>query len=148
MRGRGVGRRGPGLVGTMATTAVVVGTAHAVSGAMSGGKQDAAAAQQQQAAAAQQADMAQQQQMADMQAQLDQIDAEKQAAAQQAAIDAGVAAKLAEQAAAPAPAAAPAAPAAAGGDDAMAKLQQLADMKAQGLLSDEEFTAAKAKLLA
>ena len=29
----------------------------------------------------------------------------------------------------------------------MAKLQQLADLKAQGILSDAEFTAAKAKVL-
>ena len=44
-----------------------------------------------------------------------------------------------------APAAAPAvAPAA---DDSMAKLQQLADLHSQGVLSDEEFTAAKAKVL-
>jgi membrane protease subunit (stomatin/prohibitin family) len=48
----------------------------------------------------------------------------------------------AQQAAAPAaPAAAPAA------DDSMAKLQQLADLHSQGVLSDEEFTAAKAKVL-
>lgn len=40
-----------------------------------------------------------------------------------------------------APAAAPAA------DDSMAKLQQLADLHSQGVLSDEEFTAAKAKVL-
>ena len=32
MRGRGIGRRGPGLVGTMARTAVVAGTATRVSG--------------------------------------------------------------------------------------------------------------------
>ena len=30
----------------------------------------------------------------------------------------------------------------------MAELQKLADMKAQGLLTDEEFTAMKAKILA
>ena len=48
----------------------------------------------------------------------------------------------AQQAAAPAaPAAAPAA------DDSMAKLQQLADLHSQGVLSDVEFTAAKAKVL-
>jgi membrane protease subunit (stomatin/prohibitin family) len=49
----------------------------------------------------------------------------------------------AQQAAAPAaaPAAVPAA------DDSMAKLQQLADLHSQGVLSDEEFTAAKAKVL-
>ena len=45
----------------------------------------------------------------------------------------------AQQAAAPA-----AAPAT---DDSMAKLQQLADLHSQGVLSDEEFTAAKAKVL-
>ena len=33
------------------------------------------------------------------------------------------------------------------GSDLTSQLQKLADMKAQGLLSDEEFTAAKAKLL-
>jgi Short C-terminal domain len=55
-------------------------------------------------------------------------------------------------AAAPAaPAAAPAAPAAAApaaGDDMVAQLQKLADLKAAGVLSDEEFAAAKAKVLA
>lgn len=39
------------------------------------------------------------------------------------------------------------APAAGGGDDVLAKRQQLADLKAQGILDDAEFTAAKAKLL-
>ena len=33
-------------------------------------------------------------------------------------------------------------------DDLMAQLSKLADLKAAGILSDEEFTAAKAKLLA
>ena len=41
------------------------------------------------------------------------------------------------------PAAAPAAPA----DDTSAKLQELADLHAKGVLSDEEFAAAKAKAL-
>jgi len=41
-------------------------------------------------------------------------------------------------------AAAPAAPA---GDDLTAKLQQLADLHTQGVLTDQEFTEAKAKLL-
>lgn len=45
-------------------------------------------------------------------------------------------------------AAAPAAPAAApAGDDTSAKLQELANLHAQGILSDEEFAAAKAKAL-
>jgi hypothetical protein len=50
----------------------------------------------------------------------------------------------AQAAAAPAAAPAPAAPAE---DDQMAKLQQLADLHTSGVLSDEEFAAAKAKVL-
>jgi Short C-terminal domain len=51
--------------------------------------------------------------------------------------------------AAPAPAApAPAAPApSAGADDRIAKLQQLADLKNQGILTDEEFATEKARIL-
>ena len=50
-----------------------------------------------------------------------------------------------QQAAAPAPAApAPAAPAV---DDQTAKLQELAQLNEQGVLTDEEFAAAKAKVL-
>jgi Short C-terminal domain len=45
-----------------------------------------------------------------------------------------------------APEAAPAAPAQPEDDD-MAKLQQLAQLHSQGVLSDEEFAAAKAKIL-
>jgi hypothetical protein len=45
---------------------------------------------------------------------------------------------------APAPAAAPAS----GGDDMVSKLKQLAELKSSGVLSEEEFQAAKAKLLA
>ena len=40
-----------------------------------------------------------------------------------------------------------AAPAAAGGDDLVSKLNELAQLKAQGILSEAEFEAAKAKLL-
>lgn len=105
---RRIGR--PGLVGTMARTAVVAGTANATVGAMNRRQANKQAEQQ-----------AQVQQQAE------------QLAAQQAA-------------APPAPAPAPAAPAA--GGDLMAQLQQLGDMKNAGLLSDEEFAAAKAKLLA
>jgi len=49
-----------------------------------------------------------------------------------------------QQMAAQQAAAAPAAPAE---PDYAAELQQLADLKAQGILSDEEFAAAKAKVL-
>jgi hypothetical protein len=51
-----------------------------------------------------------------------------------------------EQAAAAAPPA-PAAPAAPAQDDQMTQLQNLAALHTQGVLSDEEFAAAKAKVL-
>jgi Short C-terminal domain len=113
---RRVGR--PGLVGTMARTAVVAGTATAVVGGVSRSQQakGQAAADQQ---AANQAAFESQAQMAEMQAQMN---------------------AMQNQQAAPA-AAAPA-------NDTMAKIQQLADLHASGVLTDEEFTAAKAKLLA
>ena len=114
---RRVGR--PGLVGTMARTAVVAGTATAVVGGVSRHQ----AGKQQQAADA--AAYQQEQQQAQMQAMA------QQAAAEQAA---------AQAAAAPPPAAAPA-------NDLTSQLQQLATLKEQGILSDEEFAAAKAKLL-
>ncbi|MGB7879968.1 MAG: SHOCT domain-containing protein [Ilumatobacteraceae bacterium] len=106
----------------MARTAVVAGTASAVVGHSQNkqmAKQQEAAEQQ----AAQQAAFESQAQLADMQAQMN--------------------AMQAQQAPPPAPAAA-AAPA---GDDMMAQLSKLADLKAAGVLSDEEFAAAKAKLL-
>jgi hypothetical protein len=115
----------PGLVGTMARTAVVAGTATAVVGH----SQNKQAAKQQAAADAQMQD----QQMADMQAQMDAMQAQQ---AQQAA-------PPPPPAPAPAPAAAPAA-----GGDLMGELSKLADLKAAGVLTDEEFAAAKAKLLA
>jgi hypothetical protein len=88
----------------MARTAVVAGTASAVSGRV-------ARRQQQRYMEGEQADAYQQEQYA----------------AQQA------------------PAAAP--PATASGADLTTELQRLADLKTQGLLSDEEFAAAKQKLL-
>jgi hypothetical protein len=51
------------------------------------------------------------------------------------------------QAAAAAPAAPAAAPAAPAGGDSSAKLQELANLHAQGVLTDDEFAAAKAKVL-
>jgi len=89
-------RRGPGLIGVAARTAVVAGTATAVSGKVA----------QKQANKA--ADQAAQQQA--------------QAEAQQ------VAAEPAE-------------------DPQVAKLKELASLHSQGVLTDEEFAAAKAKLL-
>lgn len=118
-------RRGgrPGLIGLAARTAVVAGTATAVSGSMSRRQQ-----QQAQNTYEQQQYEAQQQQ-----AQMQQ--AAQEAVAQQQAQQAAIAQQTAP--------AAPAAPA----DDLMAKLQQLATMHTQGLLSDDEFAAAKGKLL-
>ncbi len=116
-------RRGrPGLVGTMARTAVIAGTATAVSNNVS---------QRQAGKQANQADQAQYQ-------------ADQAAAAQQAQIDAQVQAALAAQAAqqqavalaAPAPAV-----------DLTAELEKLAALKAKGLIDDGEFSAMKSKLL-
>ncbi len=117
-----IGRRGPSLMGTMARTAVVAGTATAVSGNVA----------RRQAGKAQQAQMAAEMQQEQMKAEV---------RAEMAAEAAAAAPPPPPPAPAPAPAAAPAA------DDTMAKLQQLADMKAQGILTDEEFAAAKAKVL-
>ena len=108
----------PGLVGMAARTAVVAGTATAVSGSVQRHQQEKAQGQYEQ-----QQYEAQQQQ------------AQMNAAAQQAVAQ--------QQAAAPA---APAAPAAAE-VDIVAELQKLAGLHQQGILSDEEFAAAKAKLL-
>jgi hypothetical protein len=50
--------------------------------------------------------------------------------------------------AAPPPTAAPAAPASSGmSEDSMAKLQQLADLHSQGILTDAEFEVQKQKIL-
>ena len=51
-----------------------------------------------------------------------------------------------QQQAPPAPTAPPPAPSA-GGDDRLAQLQQLAELKQQGILTDEEFAAEKARIL-
>lgn len=108
----------PGLIGLAARTAVVAGTANAVSGGMARRQQrrDQSSYEQEQYEAAQQ-----------------------QAMMQQSAQDA-----LAQQqpAAPAAPAAAPAP-----GTDLIAELQKLAALKEAGVLNDAEFTAAKSKLL-
>jgi len=114
----------------MARTAVVAGTASAVVGASANrqaGKQQAAAEQQ----AAQQAAFESQAQLAQMQADMDAMKSQQVAPAP-----------------APAPAPAVASAPAAGGGDLLAELSKLADLKAAGVLTDEEFSAAKAKLLA
>ena len=111
----------PGLVGTMARTAVVAGTATAVSGGMVRHAQKKEQAQQQ--------DEYYEQQM--MQQQIDQAAAAAVAAQQPAPV-----------AAAPAAAAAPAE------DPMVTKLKELAQLHSAGILSDDEFSAAKARLLA
>ena len=99
MRRRGIGRVGrPGLVGTMARTAVVAGTATAVSGGVS---------RRQQARAQESADA--------------------QAREQQ-------------QAAPPPPMAPPPA-------DLVTQLRELAELKDQGILTQQEFDVQKARLL-
>lgn len=107
----------PGLVRTMGRTAVIAGTATAVSGGM----QRRRAGRDQAAAQEQNEDL----QMQDMQAQLDQLQQQQQAAPPPP----------------PPPAAAPA------GGDLMAELEKLGQMRTAGLLDDAEFAAAKAKLL-
>ena len=115
----------PGLMGTMARTAVVAGTATAVSGGMRRHSAQNAAADQQ--AAAQQ-----------QQAMVDQ--AADQAAAQ-------VQAQQAQAQAAP-PVQDQPAPAAMSTDDKIAKIKELGELKTAGLLSEEEFATEKAKVLA
>lgn len=103
MRRRGMRGGRPGLVGTMARTAVVAGTATAVSGGVAR-RQQAKAVQSQEA----------------------------QAYEEQ------------QQAPAPAPAAAPAEST----GDVISQLKELAELKNQGILTDAEFEAQKAKILA
>ena len=114
----------------MARTAVIAGTATAVSGSVYRHQQGKANAQQAQTDA-QQTTYDNQAQMQEMQAQMQQMQAQQ---AQQAIAAQG-----------PAPAAIPAQ---SGAVDMTAQLQQLASMKASGILSEEEFQAAKAKVLA
>lgn len=57
------------------------------------------------------------------------------------------AAQAQEQAPAPAPAPEAAPPPASSGDDTLTQLQKLADLKSQGILTDEEFAAQKARIL-
>lgn len=118
MLGRPMMRRGrPGLLGTVARTAVVAGTATAVVGGVSRRQQGKA------------------QQAADAQAyEAEQQDAAMQASAQQAATQ--------QAAAAPPPP-----PPASGGDDMLSQLERLGQLKQQGILTQEEFDMEKAKIL-
>lgn len=120
---RRIGR--PGLVGLAARTAVVAGTANAVNGAMNNS----------------------QQRKAQEQWEAEQYQAAQQQAAMNAAAQQAVQQQLA--AAAPPPPAVAAAPAPAAGEvDIVASLQKLSALRDAGALSDAEFEAAKARLLA
>lgn len=125
---RGSGRGGPSLLGTMGRTAVVAGTATVVSKGVSNSMDSAA---QQRALAEQQRALAEQQKL--------------DAAVQQAlaAQQAQAAPPAAEAPPAPAPAAPGISP-----TERIAMLQQLAELKGQGILSDAEFEAEKARILA
>ena len=118
-------RRGPGLVGTMARTAVVAGTAAVTVGAVQGHQQKKAMEQQEEAAEAAQAQQ-QQQDIAEMQQQMAAMQAQQAQQSMAAAVP----------------------PPSAAGTDMMAQLNQLSQLHTQGVLTDEEFAAAKAKLLA
>lgn len=106
-RARGLGRGGPGLIGTAARTAVIAGTATAVSGRV---------------AAAQQARVA-------------------------PAPATPAAAGVAEPVPVPAPAT-PAPPAPLDVDQLRSQLIALGELRDAGLLTEEEFAAKKAQLLA
>ena len=135
MRRRGgIGRPGRGIVGTMATAAVIGGSAAAASHAVER-RMDRKDAAKQQEAEAEYAAVQSQADIQDMQAQMAAMQA------QQAQM-----AMMAQQAQAAPPPVAPAP--AAGGPDLMAQLQQLAQLKDAGALTDAEYAAAKAKLLA
>lgn len=104
LAGRRVGR--PGLVGAMARTAVIAGTAQATTNAVN--RRAMAKAEQQQAAYQ-----------------------EQEAPAQTAPVQAAPAQP----------------PAPAGGGDLVAELSKLAELREAGVLSEDEFTAAKQRLL-
>jgi Short C-terminal domain len=108
-------RGGAGIVGTMARTAVIAGTATAVSNKVSE-RQYNKSAEKQQAQMADQAALSNQQDMEQMQAQMQAMQAQQLQAATSP-------------------------------PDLTAKLQQLAELKASGVLSEQEFASAKAKLL-
>jgi hypothetical protein len=119
-----------GLIGGIARTAVIAGTATAVSNRVSRRQANRWASQEQQ-----QYEAAAYQQQAYGQPQYAQPPQYTAPAPTPQYV-----------APAPPPARAPA-PSPAMGDDTVAELQKLAGLNAQGILSDAEFTAAKAKLL-
>src|SRR5215510_8862327 len=116
-------RQGPGILGMVARTAVISATSTAVSRRVNQRMANREYAQQQQEAA-EAAGWEAQAELERMKAQMAALQAQQ------------------VQAATPAPAAP-----AGGGTDLLAQLQQLAQLKEAGALTDAEFAAAKAKLL-
>jgi len=112
----------------MARTAVVAGTATATVGAVQGHQQRKADSRAQEQMA-QEAAFQSQQELEQMRAQMAQMQAQQ-----------------AQAAVAPQTAPAPAAPASSG-DDPIAKLLKLNELKQSGALTEEEFQAAKTKIL-
>jgi Short C-terminal domain len=124
-------RRGPGIVGTVARTAVVAGTATVTAKAVGGAMDSHAQAQQ----AQQEQQVSQQEQMQQLQTQQQQL--QQQQEAQYAQMQQMPPQMPAQTAAYPTTAS----------PDLTTQLQQLAQLKESGILSDEEFQAAKAKIL-
>ena len=105
-------RRGPGLLGTMAGTAVIAGTATTVSGGI----------MRHQANKAEEQQLEMQQQMQQQQPQVQQMQ-QMQTTQATAAVTGGLS------------------------EDSITKLQQLAQLHQQGILTDDEFNAQKAQIL-
>ena len=144
-------RRGPGLVNTMARTAVIAGTATAVSNKTNAAMNQSAQAKQaaQQAQVQTMVDQQVQEQLAAQQAQMEQQQLQQQLAEQQAQLQL-LLQQQAAQAAPPAPPA-PAAPAAFDADAAamrITQLKELAALRDAGILTEAEFEVEKARILA
>lgn len=134
-------RRGPGLVNTMARTAVIAGTATAVSGATANKMQQSAQAQQMQQQAQVQAMV--NQQLAEQQALTEQQQLQQQLAEQQAQLQ-----QLMQQQAAPQAAAAPVEAGPSAAELRIMKLKELAALRDAGILTEAEFESEKARILA
>ncbi len=138
---RGMGRGGrPGLLGTVARTAVVAGTATVVSGGISRHQQ--AKAQQKQDAQAYE-----QEQAAPEQAPPEAAPQQYAPAPQQYAPAPQQYAPAPPQYAPAPPQYAPAPPQAESTDDLIEQLEKLGKLRDGGVLTEEEFTAQKTKLL-
>jgi hypothetical protein len=142
---RGVGRRGPGVVGMVARTAVVAGTATVVNRGINNAMDNSAQKHQ-----------AEEQAQADAYLMQDQLAAQQaQLAAQQEQLDAQQQAAYAPppQYAPPPPAYAPPPPAyappppAAPAPDRVAQLKELAGLRDAGVLTEAEFQQEKARIL-